>query len=100
MRAPAIHRPTAGILIAALVLTLAMQHATATAVGARTDDTSRPTLFIHGDDDQIVPIGAAAKRAVELVEGATLSIYAGGAHGLTVIEQDRFNAELLAFAAR
>jgi pimeloyl-ACP methyl ester carboxylesterase len=48
MRTAAIHRPSVGILIAALALTLAMQHATATAVGARTDDTSKPTLFIHG----------------------------------------------------
>ena len=48
MRAHAIQRPTVGILIIALILTLAAQHATATAVGARTDDTSKPTLFIHG----------------------------------------------------
>jgi triacylglycerol esterase/lipase EstA (alpha/beta hydrolase family) len=48
MRAPAIRRPTVGILIAALILTLAAQHATATAVGARTDDTTKVTIFIHG----------------------------------------------------
>ena len=48
MRAPAIQRPTVGILIAALILTLATQHATATAVGARTDDTTKLTIFIHG----------------------------------------------------
>ena len=48
MRAPAIQRPTVGILIAALILTLAAQHATATAVGARTDDTTKATIFIHG----------------------------------------------------
>ena len=48
MRVPAIQRPTAGILIAALMLTLAAQHATATAVGARTDDKAKVTIFIHG----------------------------------------------------
>ena len=48
MRAPVLQRPTVGILIAALLLTLATQHATATAVGARTDDTSKVTIFIHG----------------------------------------------------
>ena len=59
----------------------------------------KPTLFIHGDDDQIVPIDAAARRAVEIVDGAKLSVYAGADHGLTVTHADRFNAELLAFAA-
>ena len=48
MRAPAIQRPTVGILIAALVLTLGLQHATAPAVDARTDDTAEVTIFIHG----------------------------------------------------
>jgi triacylglycerol esterase/lipase EstA (alpha/beta hydrolase family) len=48
MRSTATQRPSVGFLIAALALTLAMQHATARAVGARTDDTSKPTLFIHG----------------------------------------------------
>ena len=57
-----------------------------------------PTLFIHGDDDQIVPIGAAALKAHEIVAGSELKIYQGGAHGLTATEQDRFNADLLAFA--
>jgi non-heme chloroperoxidase len=57
----------------------------------------KPTLFIHGDDDQIVPIGASALRAHTLVPGSTLSVYAGADHGLTVTHQDRFNADLLAF---
>ena len=48
MRIATFHRPAVGILIAALVLTLVMQHTTATVVGARTDDISKPTLFVHG----------------------------------------------------
>ena len=48
MRPAANHRPTVGILIAALALTLAMQHATTTAAAARTDDTTKVTIFIHG----------------------------------------------------
>jgi non-heme chloroperoxidase len=57
----------------------------------------KPTLFIHGDDDQIVPIGASALLAHKLVKGSTLKVYAGADHGLTVTHQDRFNADLLAF---
>ncbi|KQT02840.1 MULTISPECIES: alpha/beta fold hydrolase [unclassified Rhizobium] len=57
----------------------------------------RPTLIIHGDDDQIVPIGASAHLAVELVADATLKIYSGGSHGLAETEADRFNADVLAF---
>ncbi|MDQ0395414.1 alpha/beta fold hydrolase [Labrys monachus] len=56
-----------------------------------------PTLFIHGDDDQIVPIAAASEIAVTLVPHATLTVYPGGAHGLSLTEQDKFNADLLAF---
>lgn len=56
-----------------------------------------PTLFIHGDDDQIVPIGNAAELAVTMVPGAELKIYEGAGHGLTATHQDRFNADLLAF---
>ena len=48
MRAPALQRPTVGILVSALVLTLVTQHAIATPVDARTDDTAKPTIFIHG----------------------------------------------------
>jgi len=58
-----------------------------------------PTLFVHGSDDQIVPIGAAALKAHKLVPGSELKIYDGGAHGLATVEQDRFNADLLAFAS-
>lgn len=57
----------------------------------------RPTLLIHGDDDQIVPIGASAHETVKLVNGSELKVYAGADHGLTVTHQDRFNADLLAF---
>lgn len=56
-----------------------------------------PTLFIHGDDDQIVPIDAAARRAVEIAPNATLKVYPGAPHGLPVTHQDQFNADLLAF---
>lgn len=56
-----------------------------------------PTLIIHGDDDQIVPIGASALMAARLVPHATLKVYPGGPHGLAVTMQDQFNADLLAF---
>ncbi len=56
-----------------------------------------PTLIIHGDDDQIVPIGAAALRSSKLVRNATLKIYAGAPHGLAYTHKDQLNADLLAF---
>lgn len=56
-----------------------------------------PTLFLHGDDDQIVPIGASALIASKLVPGATLKIYKGGAHGMCTTEKDKVNADLLEF---
>ena len=56
-----------------------------------------PTLIAHGDDDQIVPIGAAALLSSKLVKGATLKIYPGAPHGLATTHQDLFNADLLAF---
>ncbi len=56
-----------------------------------------PTLFIHGDDDQIVPIGAAALIASKIVKNATLKIYPGAPHGLTATHREQFNADLLAF---
>jgi non-heme chloroperoxidase len=56
-----------------------------------------PTLFIHGDDDQIVPIDAAAKEAVKLVPHAEFKIYPGGAHGLADTAKDQLNEDLLAF---
>ena len=65
-----------------------------------TDDLRRidvPTLFIHGDDDQIVPIGASALIASKIVKGATLKVYPGASHGLTATHRDQFNADLLTF---
>ena len=56
-----------------------------------------PTLIIHGDDDQIVPIGASALLAVKLARDATLKIYEGAAHGLPVTLKERLNADLYAF---
>jgi non-heme chloroperoxidase len=57
----------------------------------------RPTLFIHGDDDQIVPIADSALLASKLVPGARLIVYEGAPHGLCTTEKDRVNADLLAF---
>ncbi|MCA0941984.1 alpha/beta hydrolase [Salipiger pacificus] len=68
-----------------------------------TEDLKRidiPLLFIHGDDDQIVPIGAAAEKAVTLAPNATLKVYAGGSHGLAETDPERFNHDLLAFITR
>ncbi len=65
-----------------------------------TDDLKKfdvPTLIIHGDDDQIVPIGAAGLMSSKLVKGAVLKVYSGGAHGLTDTAKDQLNADLLAF---
>ena len=56
-----------------------------------------PTLVVHGDDDQIVPIGAAARAAVKLLPNPTLEIYAGGCHALPQVFKDRLNTDLLAF---
>lgn len=56
-----------------------------------------PTLILHGDDDQIVPIGAAALRTSKLVPGATLKIYPGGSHSLGDTAKDQLNADLLEF---
>jgi non-heme chloroperoxidase len=58
-----------------------------------------PTLILHGDDDQIVPIGASARKSVELVRDATLKVYPGAPHGLTGAHEEEFNADLLAFLA-
>jgi non-heme chloroperoxidase len=56
-----------------------------------------PTLIVHGDDDQIVPINASARAAAELVKGAQLLVYEGAPHGLPTTHKDRLNADLLAF---
>ena len=56
-----------------------------------------PTLIIHGDDDQIVPIGAAALSSSKLVKNSTLKIYKGAPHGLTDTHKEQLNADLLSF---
>ena len=56
-----------------------------------------PTLIIHGDDDQIVPIGASALRSSKLIKNARLEVYKGAPHGLCSTHKDRVNADLLAF---
>jgi non-heme chloroperoxidase len=68
-----------------------------------TEDLKRfdiPTLIAHGDDDQIVPIAAAANKSSKLVKGATLKVYPGAPHGLSMVAayKDEFNADLTAFA--
>ena len=65
-----------------------------------TDDLKKidvPTLLVHGDDDQIVPIGASSQLSAKLVKNAILKVYPGAPHGLAVTHQDQFNADLLAF---
>jgi non-heme chloroperoxidase len=56
-----------------------------------------PTLIIHGDDDQIVPIVASALNSSKIVKNATLKIYEGAPHGVAVTQRDRLNADLLTF---
>ncbi|MBC8104714.1 MAG: alpha/beta hydrolase [Cytophagales bacterium] len=56
-----------------------------------------PTLIIHGDDDQIVPIQASALLSSKIVKGAVLKIYPGAPHGLPTTHKDQVNADLLAF---
>jgi non-heme chloroperoxidase len=58
---------------------------------------SVPTLIIHGDDDQIVPIGAAALASAKIVKNAKLIVYPGAPHGLTDTHKDKLNVDLLAF---
>jgi non-heme chloroperoxidase len=68
-----------------------------------TEDLKRfdvPTLILHGDDDQIVPIGASALLSSKIVKGATLRIYPGAPHGMPSTLKDRVNEELLAFIAQ
>jgi len=65
-----------------------------------TEDLKRidvPTLVLHGDDDQIVPIGAAGLRSSKLVKNAILKIYKGAPHGLPETHKEQLNADLLAF---
>ncbi|AHB49652.1 chloroperoxidase [Hyphomicrobium nitrativorans NL23] len=57
-----------------------------------------PTLVVHGDDDQIVPIDAAGRASAEIVKHAELKVYPGAPHGITDTHKDQLNADLLAFA--
>jgi len=56
-----------------------------------------PTLILHGDDDQIVPIGASALMSVKLVKHATLKVFEGAPHGMCTTRKDEINAALLSF---
>ncbi len=65
-----------------------------------TEDLKRfdvPTLIVHGDDDQIVPIDAAGRASAKLVKDATLKVYPGAPHGITDTHRQELNADLLAF---
>ena len=59
-----------------------------------------PTLILHGDDDQIVPIGAAAMQSSKIVKGATLKVYKGAPHGMCSTLKEQVNEELLSFFKR
>ena len=66
----------------------------------QTEDLKRfdvPTLVLHGEDDQIVPVKDSAKKSARLIKGAKEVYYPGAPHGLTATHQDRVNADLLAF---
>jgi non-heme chloroperoxidase len=68
-----------------------------------TEDLKRfdvPTLILHGDDDQIVPIAASALLSSKIVKGSTLKIYPGAPHGMPSTLKERVNAELVAFIAQ
>ena len=65
-----------------------------------TEDLKRidvPTLILHGDDDQIVPIGASAMLSSKIVKNATLKVYKGAPHGMCTTLKNEVNADLLAF---
>jgi non-heme chloroperoxidase len=57
-----------------------------------------PTLVIHGEDDQIVPINVGGLRSSKMIKGATFKMYKGAPHGLMATHKDQFNADLLEFA--
>jgi non-heme chloroperoxidase len=68
-----------------------------------TEDLKRfnvPTLILHGDDDQIVPIGAAGLASARLITHATLKVYKGAPHGLTDTHKEQLNADLLQFCTQ
>ena len=59
-----------------------------------------PVLVMHGDDDQIVPIGAASLMSAKILKKATLKVYPGFPHGMPTTNADQINADLLAFVQR
>lgn len=67
-----------------------------------TEDLKRfdkPTLILHGDDDQIVPFIASAAQSSKIVAGSELLVYAGGDHGICTTQKDRVNADLWQFVS-
>ena len=56
-----------------------------------------PTLVMHGDDDQVVPIAASAQRSIELLQNGTLKVYPGFPHGMCTTHADAINPDLLEF---
>lgn len=58
-----------------------------------------PTLIVHGDDDQVVPIAATGRKSAELIQDSTLKVYEGGSHGIALVpgDKEKFNADLLEF---
>ncbi|WP_328389368.1 alpha/beta fold hydrolase [Nocardia sp. NBC_00416] len=58
-----------------------------------------PTLIVHGDDDQVVPIDATGRKSAEIIKDSTLKVYEGGSHGIALVpgDKERFNADLLEF---
>ncbi|ADH67828.1 MULTISPECIES: alpha/beta fold hydrolase [Nocardiopsis] len=67
-----------------------------------TDDLRRfdvPTLVVHGDDDQVVPIDATGRKSARIIPDATLKVYEGGSHGIALVpgDKERFNQDLLEF---
>jgi non-heme chloroperoxidase len=58
-----------------------------------------PTLVLHGEDDQVVPVKNSAVKSTQLIKGAKEIYYPGAPHGITATHQDQINAELLAFIA-
>lgn len=58
---------------------------------------NRPTLIVHGEEDQIVPIEASARAAARLIPSATLKVYEGAPHGIPETHKERLNADILAF---
>ncbi len=56
-----------------------------------------PTLIVHGDDDQVVPIGAAGQASAKLIKNSTLKVYKGAPHGITDTHKEQLNKDLLEF---